>query len=69
MLASIDRFNDQELPVDSGRASTVRDYFLDWAAGLGGHGNRIIRVPVNSENAHICALSPPTPRSPARLPE
>ena len=36
MLISIDRFTDQELPVDSGRASTVRDYFLDWAAGLGG---------------------------------
>jgi hypothetical protein len=32
MFASIDRLTDEDLPVDAERASTLRNYFHDWAA-------------------------------------
>jgi Nucleotidyl transferase AbiEii toxin, Type IV TA system len=36
MLASIDRFTDEDLPVDPRRAQDLRSYFRDWAAKLAG---------------------------------
>jgi Nucleotidyl transferase AbiEii toxin, Type IV TA system len=36
MLTSIDRFNDEELPVQSQHAENLRGYFHDWAEELAG---------------------------------
>jgi hypothetical protein len=36
MLASLDRLADEDLPVDTRSAPSLRAYFRDWAAELAG---------------------------------